>query len=137
MIELKISNRELNHLSRFFQTCINIAREEIQKRADYQLYLLDKKNYAIKEVSWPVNSTKTALSIAERHANISEFEAAQLKCINAYARKTKRKQKSVSLSPTMGFLYLNYMPRSEAIEKDAQVNLTIQIHASTILKNLL
>jgi hypothetical protein len=136
MIKLSLTRKELSHFSSFFQQCINIARNEIHKQADVQVYMVDRKNYSVKEVSWPTgNSDKTAIRIAERHANISEFESAQEIMIRSYMRKSKAK--TVSLSPTQGFLILCYMGRAEALQKDEQINLTIQIHSQTILQKLI
>lgn len=136
MIKLKITSKEMKALSRYLQTCIEIARTEIAKGMDYQVYRVEN-NKAMREVSWlQADREKYVLRISERHAQIDEFEKLQRKLLLSYDKR-EGKTKTVGITKAAGYFILIYMAKAEAMIKEAYTNLVVSTQANTILKNLL
>lgn len=136
MIKLKLTGKEMKAICVFFQNCISIARAEINGGFEYEVYRMEG-NTTTREVSWQTNHAIRTLKVAERHAQIDEFEKAQRKILLSFNIKNQSKAKAVSITKSTGYFFLQYMAKAEATEKEAYINFVMQAQSNTILKNLL
>lgn len=132
-------------LTRFLQLSIEIARYEINNGLDVVITKFSD-NVFVKSIPWSKEDrNRHVLNIADRNAEIDEFERLQLKMINSYDKRFESKIKTMQISKASGRFFLHYMSKVEhasyIISDDKKgmeyINVVAQTQANVILQNLI